>query len=59
MEAKGNSYTEAAVDEMDKINQSEEERYLYLHREMALSDEKSRLVTAESKGREEGIKEVF
>lgn len=54
MEAKGNSYMEAAVKEMEKINQNEEERYLYLRREMALSDEKSRILTAEEKGREEG-----
>lgn len=54
MEAKGNPYREAAVNEMDKINQSEAERYLYLRREMAISDEKSRLVSAENKGREEG-----
>ena len=54
MEAKGNSYMEAAVKEMEKINQNEDERYLYLRREMALSDEKSRILTAEEKGREEG-----
>lgn len=55
MEAKGNPYREAAVNEMDKINQSETERYLYLRREMAISDEKSRLISAENKGREEGM----
>ena len=54
MEAKGNPYMEAAKDVMDKINQSETERYLYLRQEMALTDEKSRLMTAERKGREEG-----
>ena len=30
MEAKGNPYMETAKDEMEKINKSEEERYLYL-----------------------------
>lgn len=59
MEAKGNPYREAAVNEMDKINQSETERYLYLRREMAISDEKSRLVSAENKGREEGMQQGF
>ena len=54
MEAKGNPYMEAAKDVMDKINQSETERYLYLRQEMAITDEKSRLMTAERKGREEG-----
>ena len=53
MEAKGNPYMETAKDEMEKINKSEEERYLYLRREMAVSDEKSRMDTA----RKEGIKE--
>ena len=53
MEAKGNPYMETAKDEMEKINKSEEERYLYLCREMAVSDEKSRMDTA----RKEGIKE--
>ena len=52
MEAKGNPYMETAKDEMEKINKSEEERYLYLRREMAVSDEKSRMDTA----RKEGIK---
>lgn len=56
MEAKGNPYMEEALGEMDKINQSEKERYLYLRREMAASDEKSRLITAENKGIEKGIK---
>ena len=41
MEAKGNPYMEAAKDVMDKINQSETERYLYLRQEMAITDEKS------------------
>lgn len=54
MEAKGNPYMEAAKDVMDKINKSETERYLYLRQEMAITDEKSRLATAERKGREEG-----
>ena len=53
MEAKGNPHMETAKDEMEKINKSEEERYLYLRREMAVSDEKSRMDTA----RKEGIKE--
>lgn len=53
MEAKGNPYMETAKDEMEKINKSEEGRYLYLRREMAVSDEKSRMDTA----RKEGIKE--
>lgn len=53
MEAKGNPYMETAKDEMEKINKSEEERYLYLRREMAVSDEKSRMDTS----RKEGIKE--
>ena len=53
MEAKGNPYMETAKDEMEKINKSEEERYLYLRREMAVSDEKSRMDTA----RKERIKE--
>ena len=53
MEAKGNPYMATAKDEMEKINKSEEERYLYLRREMAVSDEKSRMDTA----RKEGIKE--
>ena len=52
-EEKGRTYMETAKDEMEKINKSEEERYLYLRREMAVSDEKSRMDTA----RKEGIKE--
>ena len=36
MEAKGNHYMETAKDEMEKINKSEEERYLYLRREMEM-----------------------
>lgn len=50
MEAKGNPYMETAKDEMEKINKSEEERYLYLRREMAVSDEKSRMDTARKEG---------
>lgn len=38
MTAKGNIYMETALDEMDKINMSENERYLYLRRQMAESD---------------------
>lgn len=61
MEAKGNPYMEAAKDEMEKINQSEMERYLYLRREMAISDEVSRIKSATNlgirKGREEGREE--
>ena len=34
MEAKGDPYMEAARAEMEKINQSERERYLYLRREI-------------------------
>lgn len=54
MEAKGNIYMEAARDELDKINQSEAERYLYLRESMALSDEASRMATARKEGRREG-----
>ena len=54
MEAKGNPYMETAKDEMEKINKSEEERYLYLRREMAVSDEKSRMDTARKEGIQEG-----
>lgn len=59
MEAKGNPYMEEALGEMDKINQSEKERYLYLRREMAASDEKSRLITAENKGIEKGVEKTI
>lgn len=54
MEAKGNAYMEAARDELDKINQSETERWLYLRREMAISDEKSRMLTALHQGEKIG-----
>ena len=61
MEAKGDPYMEAARAEMEKINQSERERYLYLRREMAISDEISRIRTATNQGiktgREEGRQE--
>lgn len=55
MEAKGNPYMEAAKDEMEKMNQSEAERYLYLRREMAISDEISRIRTATNQGIKEGL----
>ncbi|WP_281419940.1 Rpn family recombination-promoting nuclease/putative transposase [Faecalicatena faecalis] len=55
MEARENPYMEAAKDEMEKINQSEMERYLYLRREMAISDEISRIRTATNQGIREGI----
>ena len=57
MEAKGDPYMEAAKDEMEKINQSEMERYLYLRREMAISDEISRIRTATNQGIEKGLQE--
>lgn len=57
METKGNPYMEAAKDELEKINQDENERYLYLRREMAISDEISRLQTAVNQGRREGLEE--
>ena len=50
MEAEGNKYMEAAKEEMEKINQDETERWRYLRREMAVCDEKSRLVTARHEG---------
>ena len=50
MAVKGNSYMEEAKHEMDKINQSEMERYLYLRRSMAYTDEVSRLRTAREEG---------
>ena len=59
MEAKGSPYREAVVAEMDKINRSETERYLYLRREMALSDEISRIRSAERKGKTEGVKALI
>jgi predicted transposase/invertase (TIGR01784 family) len=54
MEAKGNPYMEEARAEMDRINQNEQERYLYLRRAMAISDEKSRMKTARNEGLREG-----
>lgn len=59
MEAKGNPYMEAARDEMNKINQSEKERYLYLREAMALSDEASRLATAKKEGNIQGMVEAY
>lgn len=40
---------------MAKMNQDERERYLYLRREMAYSDEVSRIRTAENQGIKQGI----
>lgn len=57
METKGNPYMEAAKEELEKINQDENQRYLYLRREMAISDEISRLQTATNQGRREGLEE--
>ena len=57
MEAKGNPYMEAAKEELEKINKDKNERYLYLRREMAISDEISRLQTATNQGRREGREE--
>ena len=57
MEAKRDPYMEAAKDEMEKINQSEMERYLYLRREMAISDEISRIRTATNQGMKAGREE--
>lgn len=54
MEAKGNPYREAAVEEMDKIMKDEDARYLYLREEMAKSDEASRLMTAKEEGEKDG-----
>lgn len=54
MEAKGNPYMEKVKEEMDKINQDKTERWLYLRREMAVSDERSRLLTAERRGEARG-----
>lgn len=57
IEAEDNPYMKAALDEMDKINQNENERYLYLREAMALSDEASRMATARKEGIREGIKQ--
>lgn len=54
---KGDPYMKAALDEMDKINQNEKERYLYLREAMALSDEASRMATARKEGIREGVKQ--
>jgi len=56
MEAKGNPYREAAREELEKIKKDEIERWIYLREEMADMDERSRLRSAESKGRKEGIR---
>lgn len=53
--ANGDTYLEAARDVMDKINQDRVERYLYLRREMAYTDEISRMETAEKMGLEQGM----
>ena len=57
MEAKGNEYRELVREEMEKINQDEMERYLYLRREMAVSDKVSQLKSAKNIGRREGRRE--
>ena len=46
---------------MAKMSQDERERYLYLRQEMAYTDEISRMRTARTEGREEGmdLKEVI
>lgn len=54
MEAKGNPYMEVAKDEMEKINQSKMERYLYLRREMAFSDHISQMRSATNQGIQKG-----
>lgn len=53
--ANGDTYMEAARDVMDKINQDRVERYLYLRREMAYTDEISRMKTAEELGLKQGM----
>lgn len=53
MAAKGNEYRELVREEMEKINQDEMERYLYLRREMAVSDKVSQLKSAKNIGRRE------
>ena len=60
-EAAGNEYMEAAREIMAKMRQDERERYLYLRQEMAYTDEISRMRTARTEGREEGmdLKEVI
>lgn len=54
MTAKGNPYMEEAISEMDRINMSETERYLYLRRSMAYTDEVSRMNYATQQGIQEG-----
>lgn len=53
--SRGDSYMEAARDVMDKMNQDRVERYLYLRREMAYTDEISRIRTAENLGMKQGM----
>ena len=57
MEAKGNPYREEAREEMKKINQDEVERWLYLRREMAVSDKVSQIASAERRGKRQGRSE--
>ncbi len=57
MEAKGNPYREEAREEMKKINQDEVERWLYLRREMAVSDKVSQIASAERRGKRQGRNE--
>ncbi|MEG0155723.1 MAG: hypothetical protein RR678_10170 [Lachnospiraceae bacterium] len=54
MLAKENEGMSTAVEEMDKINQSAQERYLYLRREMAVSDLASHRAYWEKKGEARG-----
>lgn len=53
--ASGDTYMEAARDVLDKMNQDRVERYLYLRREMAYTDEISRMQTAENLGLKQGM----
>ena len=55
--AENNEYMKATVEEMEKINSDESLRYLYLKKEMALSDETTIRNYYMGKGREEGIAE--
>ncbi|PNV59369.1 hypothetical protein C0033_24325 [Clostridium sp. chh4-2] len=55
--AENNEYMKATVEEMEKINSDESLRYLYLKKEMALSDETTIRNYYTGKGREEGIAE--
>ena len=52
--AENNEYMKATVEEMEKINSDESLRYLYLKKEMALSDETTIRNYYTGKGREEG-----